>query len=150
MARIKYSTESDPDLTSKAMGTELHISPKHSAEICRAIKNMPVEKAKQYLSEVMAKKKAVPFKKHKRKVGHKKGLGKWDAGRYPVKATSAILKLIENAENNATYKGQEPEKMRIIHIGVHKGRKIRGAMPRAFGRATPKDTETVNIEVIIG
>jgi large subunit ribosomal protein L22 len=72
-----------------------------------------------------------------------------DAGRYPEKAAKAVLVVLENALANAEYKGMEAEKMRIYHAGTHKGRTIRGWMPRAMGRATPKNTETVSVEMIL-
>jgi large subunit ribosomal protein L22 len=65
------------------MGHELHISPKHAREICRTLRGMKVNNAIQYLEDVAALKKAVPFKRYRRNVAHKHGLVGWDAGRYP-------------------------------------------------------------------
>ncbi|HEX59690.1 MAG TPA: 50S ribosomal protein L22 [Methanomicrobia archaeon] len=149
MGRLKFCVEADPETTAKAMACELHISRKHAYEICNAIRGMKFSDAKRYLEEVIEMKRPVPFRKHKRKVGHRRGLEKWYAGRYPVKAAKAILRLLEDAAANAAYKGLEPEEMRIWHIATKKGRTIRGFMPRAFGRATPKNTETVTVEVIL-
>ena len=129
------------------MGYELHISPKHSREICTAIKNMRTPAAKQYLEDVIAMKRAVPFKRYNSGVGHRRG--KMAAGRYPVRAASEILKVIVNVESGAIDKGLEPDRMRISHIATKQGRTIRGIMPRAMGRATAKNTETVTVEVIL-
>ncbi|MHC1585378.1 MAG: 50S ribosomal protein L22 [Candidatus Syntropharchaeia archaeon] len=150
MGRINYSVEMDPDTTAKAMGYELPISPKHAVEICTEIRGKRVEEAKKYLQDVIDLKKPVPFRRHKKKVGHRRGLRKWYAGRYPKKACSAILKVIENAEANAEYKDLDKDKLRIVHISVKKGRTIRSIFPRAFGRATPKRRETATVEVILG
>jgi len=38
-----------------------------------------------------------------------------------VKAAGQILKVLENAEANAEYKGLDTEKLRIIHISSHRG-----------------------------
>ncbi len=152
MGRVKYSLDSefvDEDTTARAMAYELHISPKHAYEICRAVKGMSVEEAERYLEAVIAGRVAIPFKRHKKKVAHRRGLDKWYAGRYPVKATEAILKLLRAARANAEYKGLDGDAMRIWHIATKKGRTIEGIMPRAFGRATPKNTDTVTIEVIL-
>jgi len=46
------------------MGTEHHISPKHALEVCSAIRGMKAEVAKEYLEDVIAKKRPVPFKRH--------------------------------------------------------------------------------------
>ncbi|MCW7078126.1 MAG: 50S ribosomal protein L22 [Canidatus Methanoxibalbensis ujae] len=152
MGRIAFSVEVDEDeheRTARAMAYELHISPKHAYEICRAIKGMRVEDAERYLEAVIAKEVPLPFKKHKKKVPHRRNLEKWYAGRYPVKAASAILRLLRDAKANASYKGLDADEMRIWHIATKKGRTIRGFIPRAFGRATPFDTQTVTVEVIL-
>jgi large subunit ribosomal protein L22 len=151
MGRVKYTSENeiDPETTARAMASELHISPKHAHEVCRAIKGKKVEAAEAYLEEVLNMKAAVPFKRYKKKVAHRRGLEKWYAGRYPVKATAEILKLLKNARGNAEYKGLDPEALRVWHVATKQGRTIHGVMPRAFGRATPKNTETVNIEIIL-
>jgi len=134
---------------SKAMGMELHVSPKHAREITRALRGMKASDARQYLEDVIDLKRAIPFRRYNRNVAHKRGLVGWDAGRYPQKAAKEILAVLINAMSNAEYKGLEPEDMRIFHISTKKGRTIRGWMPRAMGRATPKNTETVSVEIIL-
>ncbi|MEA2004212.1 MAG: 50S ribosomal protein L22, partial [archaeon] len=131
----------------RAMGYELHISPKHSREICSAIKNMRMPVARQYLEDVIKLKRAIPFKRYNDGVGHRRG--KMAAGRYPVRASSEILKILVNAENGAMDKGLEPDRMKISHIATKQGRTIRGIIPRAMGRATAKNTETVTVEIIL-
>ncbi len=110
---------------------------------------MRAEAAKIYLEDVIALKRPVPFKRYNSKVPHRRGLIGWDAGRYPQKAAKAVLSVLINAASNAEYKGLDPEDMRITHAVTKKGRTIKGWMPRAMGRATPKDTETVSIEMIL-
>ncbi|MBU4548292.1 MAG: 50S ribosomal protein L22, partial [Euryarchaeota archaeon] len=106
MAKINYAfKEDDKAKTAKAIGRALKISPKHAVEICRELRGMKLERAKVYLEEVIQMQKAVPFKRHNKKVGHRKGLNGWPTGRYPVKAAGHILKVLENAEANAEYKG---------------------------------------------
>ena len=68
----------------------------------------------------------------------------------PVKAATHILKVLENAEANAEYKGLDTEKLRIIHISSHRGPVIRGWIPRAFGRATPFNTPTTHVQIVLG
>ena len=66
-----------------------------------------------------------------------------------MKATAEILKLLRNARGNAEYKGLDTEALRIWRVATKQGRTIRGIIPRAFGRATPKNTETVTVEIIL-
>lgn len=143
---MKYSVERDPEKSARAYGRELHCSPKHSENIAKAIRGMKVKDAKELLEQVIQKKKAIPFVTHNRSLGHKKGIG---PGAYPEKASRLILKVLKNAENNAEYKGLDPENMVIAHISAYKGRVIEGIMPRAMGRATAKNEQTTNVEIII-
>ena len=110
---------------------------------------MEVAKAKTYLEDVIEMKKSVPFKRHNRGVGHRKGQEGWASGRYPVKAAEQVLKVLENAEANAEYKGMDTEKLFIEHISSHRGIVIRGYIPRAFGRMTPFNTPTTHIQIVL-
>jgi large subunit ribosomal protein L22 len=147
--KYAYNKEGNESKTARAMAKSLKISPKHCVEICNALRGMEVSKAKDYLNNVIEMKKAVPFKRHNKKVGHRKGLKGWPSGRYPVKAATQILKVLENAEANAEYKGLDNEKLVIEHISSHRGIIIRGAIPRAFGRVTPFNTPTTHIQIVL-
>lgn len=144
--KLDYSFEPDPEKTSKAMGKELRISRKHAYEIARTIKGMKLGKAREFLEEVAALRRAVPYRRYVRNIPHRKGMR---TGRYPQKAAREFLKVLKNVESNATYKGLDSENMRIIHIATKKGHTFRGAFPRAQGRATPKKHETVSVEMML-
>lgn len=148
MGYSRIVDEKEEPRTAKVFGRNLRISPKHSVEISRALKGMMVEDAKTFLVRVQEKKEAVPFRKHKKKVGHKR-LFKWYAGRYPVKASKRFYELLEEVESNAEYKGLDTERLRIIHVSAYKGRTFPGYIPRAYGRATPYNHETTNVELIV-
>jgi large subunit ribosomal protein L22 len=143
---MKYSTDLDPEKTAKAYGYELHCSPKDSRNIARAIRGMKLESAKSYLQEIADMKRALPAIYHKRKVAHRKGIG---PGSFPEKAARYILKILQNAENNAEYKGFDVENMRIAHATAYRGRITKGFMPRAQGRATDWNRKTTNVEIIL-
>ena len=141
--------ENEEKQTARAMARSLKVSPKHCVDICNAIRGMDVQKAKAYLNDVIAEKQAVPFKKHNKKVGHRKGMKGWTAGRYPVKAAKQVLRVLKNAEANAEYKGMDTENLKIEHISSHRGMVIRGAIPRAFGRVTPFNKPTTHIQIVL-
>ncbi|HIJ00912.1 MAG: large subunit ribosomal protein [Candidatus Methanomethylophilaceae archaeon] len=141
-----YTVKADPEITAKAIGKELPISPKHSREICKMIRGMETPKAKEVLEGVIALKRPVPMGRFKKRVSHKAGVG---PGRFPQKAAKAILQVIESAEANAEYKGLDPENMIISTVSASLGRTIPGHRPRAYGRATQWNQQTVNIEVIL-
>jgi large subunit ribosomal protein L22 len=139
----------DPEKTAKASGREVRVSPKSAREICKTIKGMILSQAKQYLKDVIAKKRAVPFKRFKKKAGHRHGLEKAYAGRYPVKAAKYILKVLEGAEANAENKGLDTDRLRIIHASAYPGMKIKRYMPRAHGRTTPDFETLCHIEIVL-
>lgn len=141
-----YTTYADPDTTAKAIGRDMPISPKMSREICGMIRGMKVENAIVALEDVIELRRAVPLKRFNKRVSHKRGVG---PGRYPQKAAKAILGVLESAVSNAEYKGLDSGAMVVSTVSASRGRTIPGHMPRAHGRATQWDQETVNIEVII-
>lgn len=145
---MRYSKESDPDTSARAQAIEVNVSPKHTVEICRELRGMDLQKAKDYLQDVIDLKRAVPFKRFKGCVPHRKGKG-FGPGRYPQKAASKILKLLEDCEANAEYSGLDTDQLTIKHIAAHQGKVFRGWMPRAHGRATDWDAYTVNLELIL-
>jgi large subunit ribosomal protein L22 len=150
MPKWGYSkTDIDPETTVKASGRELRVSPKHAREVCKTINNMKLDQAKDYLSQVIKKKKPVPYGRHKKKVGHRHGLHKPPTGRYPVKAAEKVLQVLESAEANAEFKGLETERLKIIYASAHPGMKIRKYKPRAFGRMTPYFETLCHVELIL-
>ncbi len=141
-----YTATADPDTTAKALGREMPVSPKFAREVAGMIRGMKVDVARQALEDVIDKKRAVPLKRYNKRVSHKPGVG---PGRYPVKAAKAILGVLDSAASNAEYKGLDVSNMAIATISVARGRTIPGHMPRAHGRATQWNQETVNLEIII-
>ncbi|MHA1268749.1 MAG: 50S ribosomal protein L22 [Candidatus Helarchaeota archaeon] len=152
MGKHKYAILGlDPDKTAKAVGRDVRVSPKPVREICNCIRGMTLEKAKKFLEDVVDMKVAVPFKRHNGHVGHRKGLDRfrWDAGRYPVKAAREVLLVIENAENNAEYKGLDIDRIKIIHAMVHHAPIVKKYIPRAFRRSTPYYRRLSHIEIVL-
>jgi large subunit ribosomal protein L22 len=144
--KLNYSIESNPEKTSKSIGKELHISKKHAHEISSAIKGMKVKVARGFLKNVVLLKQAVPYKRYVKAVPHRRGMC---TGRYPQKAAKEFLKVLLNAENNARYKGIDSDNLKIKLVNTKKGHTFRGSMPKAQGRATPKNQETVSVEMIL-
>lgn len=150
MARIDYSQKISGDTIARAKANELNMSPKHSIEIATFIRHQRVNEAIAYLKDVIGLKKAVPFRRFNRNVAHKRGLpGNWDAGRYPVKASRAYIRVLESVKKNAEYIGLDADNLEIIHVSANRGRAQKSFFPRAMGRATPKVRETVNLEIVV-
>jgi large subunit ribosomal protein L22 len=131
----------------RASVREKDISHKHAREIAKAIKGMSIEKARDYLQEVISLKRAVPFKRYNNEVGHRSDPGVM-SGRYPEKAANEFIRLLDNLEANAEYKGMDLDRLKIISANSHKGVLVKRFTPRAMGRATPKNNVLTHIELI--
>ncbi len=131
----------------RASMREKQISHKHAREIAVQIKGLSIEKARDYLQSVVNKQRAVPFRRYKNQVGHRSDPGVM-SGRYPEKSATEFLKLLDNLESNAEYKGMDLDRLKIINATVHKGVLIKRFTPRAMGRATPKNNVLTHAELV--
>jgi large subunit ribosomal protein L22 len=132
----------------RASARETDISHKHAREISVAIKGMQLNKAKEYLENVVALKEPVAFRRYKNEVAHRSQLQGFPAGRFPKKAASQFLRLLDNLEANAEYKGMDLDRLKIIHAAAYPGVKIKRFTSRAFGRNSAKFNSLVHIEVV--
>ena len=80
-------------------GKDINMSTKHAIALCRFIKGKLVDKAVSELKEVIKKERAVPMKGE---IGHKKGMS---GGRYPVKASKAFVRLLNQLRSNSEVNG---------------------------------------------
>jgi len=125
----------------RAIGMALPISFKQSVEICRFIKNRNISDAKEILHKVTEKKLAIAFKRYNWDLGHKKKIG---PGRYPKKASEEFIRLIENVEANAQFKGLNTSNLVIAHISAHRAGKT-----WHFGRKSRRRMKRTNVEIIV-
>jgi len=126
---------------------EKTISHKHAREIAVAINGLTMEKARDYLLLVTQLKRSIPFGRYNKQVGHKSDPGTM-SGRYPQKAATEVLKLLDNLEANAEYKGMDLDRLKIVNATVHKGRIMKRFIPRAQGRSSPKNNIYTHIELV--
>jgi large subunit ribosomal protein L22 len=133
----------------RASVREKSISHKHAREIALAIKGMTIEKAREFLENVVSKQIAVPYRRYHNEVAHRSNIRDgFSAGRYPQKAAKEFLRVLDNLESNAEYKGMDLDRLRIISAVTHKGTKLKRFQPRAMGRSSPKYDTLVHIELV--
>ena len=141
--------ELDPEKTAKASGREIRVSHKNAREVCKTIKGMTLAHAKEYLKNVIIKKQPVPFTRFRKKAGHRHGIEKAFAGRYPIKAAAKVLIVLKGAEANAENKSLDLDRLTIMHAAAYAGMKIKRFTPRAHGRASPKYETLTHIEIVL-
>ena len=148
MGRYNYAFQNyDSTRHVRASMREKKISHKHAREIATAIKGLNIEKARDYLQSVIEHKRCIPFKRFKNQVGHRTDPGVM-SGRYPEKAVTEVLKLLDNLESNAEYKGMDMDRLKIINATSQKGVIVERIIPRAQGRATPKNDVLTHFEIV--
>jgi len=143
---MPYSMKVEGEKYAKAFGRDLPLSLKDSVNLCRALKGMRLDEAKEFLEDVIEKKRAVPYFRYLDSVSHRRGIG---PGKYPVKEAKHILKVLENAEANAENNDLDTDNLYILHIAAHKGRGFKRYVPRAMGRSVEIRRDRVHIEVIL-
>jgi large subunit ribosomal protein L22 len=134
------------ETVARARGAELPISPKKTYEVLNAIRGLPLDKAKAFLEDVVALRRAVPFRRYNQETAHKKETG---PGRYPKKVARQVLQILANAEANAEYEGLDTDALFIRVAASGRGRITKANMPRAQGRATAWNEQTTNIEIVL-
>jgi len=145
----KFGIRPSPEQIVRAAGREYRISWKKAIETARFIKYWTIKQAQWYLEQVVKLKMPIPIRSFiKKQAHHATPWRGWPVAKWPVKVAKAFLEVLQNLENNAIYKGLDVNRVVLIHVATHKGRKIWNWMPRAFGRATPWVQDTVHIEMV--
>jgi len=129
---------------------------KQMSEVGRAIKGMQLDKAKAYLQRVLVKKDVIPYMRHKGGKGrHAQAKNhKWVVGSgWPTKSTKMMLKLLENAQANATGPNKDADltskPLVLKHVQVNRARKMRRRTYRAHGRMGPYVRSPCHVELVV-
>ncbi len=115
----------------------LSISLKHSHEIMEAIRGKKIDAAVLFLEAVRKKTARVPFRKYSSK-GH---LGGVPVG-YPIKASGAIIKILNELKSNAKVVSGGDSDATIIRYDLG-----RGAYPRFSNGRVYKHGKRTNLTV---
>jgi ribosomal protein L22 len=116
-------------MLARAIQRNARISLKHAIILCKAIRKKKLEKAKNFLQNLIDKKVS---------------LGK----KYYTKAAKQILEVLENAEANAKNKNLNPEKLFVESARASKGEKF--IRPKSRAKFRGRKAKSTNIEIILG
>lgn len=123
-----------------AKGENLRISRKFAVEVTGFIRGRKLADAKKKMTEVIALKTAVPFKRYHMDLGHKRGsIG---PGRFPANVAKEVLRLLNSAEMNAANKGLDMESLYVLRAVANKGNTQMKA-----GRLRGRHAKRTHIEV---
>lgn len=124
---------------------------KNMHETAMAVKGMKIDKALQYLTEVVGHTRCIPFLRFNGsmgRTGQAKEFGT-DKGRWPVKSIKFLEQLLLNAKANAVAKGLDTQACVVKHVQVNQAPKIRRRTYRAHGRITPYMSSPCHVEVVL-
>jgi len=142
-----YTFQGKPGETvARARAVELDVSPKKMYEVLNAIRGQRVETARSLLEDVIARKRAIPFRRYNQETAHHTGVG---PGRYPKKIAELLLELLTSVESNAEFEGMDTGDLVIKVASCARGRIQKANMPRAQGRATAWNEQTTNVEIVV-
>lgn len=136
-----YTFQEFKENMSRAKGIDLPISTKQSIEVCNYLRGRWIEKSIAFLKKVEKGEAAVPYKRFNKAVGHKKGIG---PGRYPLKTSREIRKILQSAQTNAQSKGLSTTNLKILHINANKA-----STPLHYGRRPRREMKRTHIEVVL-
>lgn len=130
------------ELMARAVGRGLAVSTKQAIEICNYLRRRKLVQAKNLLQQTIDMKKPIPFKRFTNGLGHRKG--KLASGRFPIKASTAFLKLFDSVEANAQTKGLNSGELEIVHLCAHKA-----SEPMHYGRNHGRVFKSTHVEVVV-
>ena len=136
----KYAYQGDQKTTARAAGTDIPVSTKSTIMVANFIRGKSVTRAQRDLGEVLKKKMAVPFTRFTDGAGHKPGIG---PGKYPIKATTHVLSVINAAAANARDRGFGDD-LTIVSVTVHQA-----ARQMRYGRLRGRQRKGTHIEVVV-
>ncbi len=142
--RNKYMVEVTDEKVAKARVNDVDASYKDLTAVCDNVRGMGTEEAIKFLEEVAEGKRAVLYRRHNKKMAHRRELG-GKKGRYPKKEARIVLDVLKNALANAEHKGMFDTF--VFHIAANK----QHIYPRISSKGRPmmSNYETAFVEVIL-
>ena len=114
----------------KARVSDVDASYKELCAVCDNVRGKPTDTAIAFLEEAVEGKKAVYFRTHNTKMGHRRQLG-GKKGRFPKKAARIVLGVVKAAFADAERKGLF--NTYVFHIAANKKRMF----PRTSAKGKP-------------
>ncbi len=120
MGLYKFSFKvKDEREVARAQAYDMDASYKDLSNVLAAIKGKTVGKAEAVLNDCIKMKKAIPYRKFNKHLGHRGELG-GRKGRYPRKEAKIALTLLKSAEGNANFKGLDASVLIVRQAAAYK------------------------------
>ena len=146
---VKRITKTNNKKWCVAKAFDLRVHFKNTYETAKALKGMLVEKAVQYLEQVLKHERCVPFTKYDGatgRTGQAKEFG-LTHGRWPEKSVKVLLNLLQNAKSNAESKRLNVDKLVVSNCQVNQAVCGRRRTFRAHGRINAYQSSNCHVTV---
>ncbi len=146
---VKRITKTNNKKWCVAKAFDLRVHFKNTYETAKAIKGMLVEKAVQYLEQVLKHERCVPFTRYDGatgRTGQAKEFG-LTHGRWPEKSVKVLLNLLQNAKSNAESKRLNVDKLVVSNCQVNQAVCGRRRTFRAHGRINAYQSSNCHVTV---
>ncbi|MFH2100652.1 MAG: 50S ribosomal protein L22 [Candidatus Micrarchaeota archaeon] len=140
-----YSCDFSEQDFASARIEDVNASYKDLTEVCGVIRNKKADWAVDFLTKAAAGEVPVFFRRHNKRLGHRKELG-GKKGRYPKKSAAIVLKVVKSAMANGTVKGLG-EGFVIVHATANKKRTYPRMAPK--GRQARSFLVTSRVEIVL-
>lgn len=135
------------NLVARSSARDLRVHYKNTYETANAVKGLTIPKAKQYLKDVLAQRRCIPYLKYFGGIGRTGQAAEFGKtlGRWPQKSVKIVLGLINNLESNANAKNLK--NLTIDHVQVDRAAKGRRRTYRAHGRIGPYLSSQAHVQI---
>lgn len=155
MGLYRYSVKFEGK-TGKAQAHDLDASYKDLTQICRTIRGKNVPVALNLLEDAIAQKRAIPYFKFNKGMGHRSELS-GRKGRYPKKECRMVKATLLNAQANAVGAGLSKDALYVKHAAAYKQNRFKryrhhwpSGVTLGYGKqATWADYETAWLELVV-
>eukprot|EP00127_Corallochytrium_limacisporum_P006171 Clim_evm10s220 gene=Clim_evmTU10s220 len=146
----KVNKQWDMTKCASSSGSYMRVHFKNTHETAQAIKGMSIDQATQYLQDVKAHKRIIPFRRFRYGVGRKAQTKEFKTpqGRWPEKSCDFMLSMLANLKSNGEGKGLDAGSLIITHVQVNMAPVMRRRTYRAHGRINPYKSHPCHYEFI--
>ena len=98
MGKTQYSRNPTGTKVARTSARDLRVHYKNTYQTAKAVKGLTITKARQYLKDVLAHRRCIPYTKHYGGIGRTGQAAEFgkSLGRWPEKSVKVVLGLVNN------------------------------------------------------
>lgn len=138
--KFKYAFNKYSEDMARTVARDLAISTRAALEVSDMIRGRNIESAIRELTLIKNLKKPLRYRKSN-SVSHKPGVG---PAKYPVSCATEFIKLLNQVQANAQFKGLNSSNLEIIHVNANQANR-----PFRYGRQRRIKAKRTHVEIVV-